>query len=94
VWDRTAENVAESLRQGDAVVVSGRLVQREYEDKDGVKRTVYDVKVRYVGASLRNATAKIVKAARSGVSEAASPAASPWDTPLKLAARPSEEPPF
>lgn len=51
VWRKQAENVAESLVKGDRVVVSGRLVQRTYE-KDGEKRTSYEMQVEEVGASL------------------------------------------
>jgi single-strand DNA-binding protein len=48
------------------VIVSGRLRQRSYETKEGEKRTVYEVEVDDVGPSLRNASAKVTKAARSG----------------------------
>ena len=63
VWRQAAENVAESLTRGMRVVVVGRLKQRSYEDREGVKRTVYELDVEEVGASLRNATAKVSKAA-------------------------------
>jgi len=46
--------------------VSGRLRQRSYETKEGEKRTVYEVEVDDVGPSLRNASAKVNKIARSG----------------------------
>jgi single-strand DNA-binding protein len=48
------------------VIVSGRLRQRSYETKEGEKRTVYEVEVDDVGPSLRNASAKVTRAARSG----------------------------
>ena len=48
------------------VIVSGRLRQRSYETKEGEKRTVYEVEVDDVGPSLRNASAKVNKVARSG----------------------------
>jgi single-strand DNA-binding protein len=48
------------------VIVSGRLRQRSYETKEGEKRTVYEVEVDDVGPSLRNASAKVNKIARSG----------------------------
>jgi single-strand DNA-binding protein len=67
VWRQAAENVAESLQRGMRVIVQGRLKQRSYEDREGVKRTVYELDVDEVGASLRNATAKVTKTAgRSG----------------------------
>jgi single-strand DNA-binding protein len=66
VWRQAAENVAESLTRGMRVIVSGRLRQRSYETKEGEKRTVYEVEVDEVGPSLRNASAKVNRAARSG----------------------------
>jgi len=66
VWRQAAENVAESLQRGMRVIVSGRLRQRTYETKEGEKRTVYEVEVDDVGPSLRNASAKVNRANRSG----------------------------
>ena len=66
VWRQAAENVAESLTRGMRVIVSGRLRQRSYETKEGEKRTVYEIEVDDVGPSLRNASAKVSKMARSG----------------------------
>ena len=66
VWRQAAENVAESLQRGMRVIVSGRLRQRNYETKEGEKRTVYEVEVDDVGPSLRNASAKVTRAQRSG----------------------------
>ncbi|MGW1025571.1 single-stranded DNA-binding protein [Streptomyces sp. NPDC002577] len=66
VWRQAAENVAESLQRGMRVIVQGRLKQRSYEDREGVKRTVYELDVDEVGASLRSATAKVTKASGRG----------------------------
>jgi len=66
VWRQAAENVAESLQRGMRVIVTGRLRQRNYETKEGEKRTVYEVEVDDVGPSLRNASAKVNRVARSG----------------------------
>ncbi len=66
VWRQAAENVAESLHRGSAVIVQGRLKQRSYETKEGEKRTVYELDVDEVGPSLKFATAKVTKASRSG----------------------------
>ena len=65
VWRDAAENVAESLQRGMRVIVTGRLKSRQYETREGEKRTVFEVDVQEVGPSLRNATAKINKVARS-----------------------------
>jgi len=61
VWRQAAENVAASLARGTRVIVQGRLKQRSYEDREGVKRTVYELDVEEVGPSLRNATAAVTK---------------------------------
>jgi single-strand DNA-binding protein len=65
VWRQAAENVAESLQRGMRVILQGRLRQRSYETREGEKRTVYEVEVDEVGPSLRNASAKVTKTARS-----------------------------
>ncbi|HWM97431.1 MAG TPA: single-stranded DNA-binding protein, partial [Streptosporangiaceae bacterium] len=69
VWRQAAENVAESLTRGMRVIVSGRLRQRSYETKEGEKRTVYEVEVDDVGPSLKNASAKVNRVARSGAGD-------------------------
>jgi single-strand DNA-binding protein len=51
------------------VIVQGRLRQRSYETKEGEKRTVYEVEVDEVGPSLRNASAKVNRVARSGAGD-------------------------
>ncbi|MET9516182.1 single-stranded DNA-binding protein [Streptomyces sp. NPDC002994] len=66
VWRQAAENVAESLTRGMRVVVQGRLKQRSYEDREGVKRTVYELDVEEVGPSLKTATAKVTKTTGRG----------------------------
>ena len=66
VWREAAENVAESLTRGMAVIVSGRLQSRTFETKEGEKRTVIELACDEVGPSLRRATAKVTKAQRGG----------------------------
>ena len=71
VWRQAAENVAESLQKGMRAIVTGRLRQRSYETKEGEKRTVYELQADEAGPSLRNATAKVTKAARTGNGQSA-----------------------
>ena len=52
VWREWAEGAAEALRKGDSVIVSGRLKQRAFE-KDGQKRTVFEIDGDFVGKSVR-----------------------------------------
>ena len=66
VWRQAAENVAESLQKGMRVVVQGNLRSRQYETREGEKRTVFEIQVDEVGPSLRYATAKVTRTQRSG----------------------------
>jgi single-strand DNA-binding protein len=66
VWRQAAENVAESLQKGMRVVVQGRLKSRQYETREGEKRTVFEIDVDEVGPSLKYATAKVTRTQRSG----------------------------
>ncbi|MGQ4619883.1 single-stranded DNA-binding protein [Nocardia sp. R7R-8] len=61
LWREAAENAAESLTRGARVLVSGRLKQRSYQTREGEKRTVVELEVDELGASLRYATAKVTK---------------------------------
>lgn len=65
VWREQAENVAETLTKGMRVIAQGYLKQRSY-DKDGEKRTVYELEVQEVGPALRFASAKVTRTNRSG----------------------------
>jgi len=53
LWRAPAENLAESLRRGDRVIVVGRLRQRSFETREGEKRTVTECDATEVGASLQ-----------------------------------------
>jgi single-strand DNA-binding protein len=69
-WDcvafgQMAENAAESLEKGTAVIVQGNAAQEEWETKDGQKRRSIKVTCEDVAPSLRFASAKITRAARS-----------------------------
>ena len=44
-WDKTAEFVNNYFMKGDAIIVEGRLETRQYETKDGQKRTATEVVV-------------------------------------------------
>ena len=66
IWREAAENVAESLTKGTRVIVSGRLKQRSYDDREGNKRTVVELEVDEIGPSLKYATAKPTRTQRGG----------------------------
>ena len=73
-WNCTAfKQLAEALadlRKGQAVVASGRIKQRQYENRDGQKVTTHEVVLDAIGPDLRWA--------QSGASPAARPAGDPW----------------
>lgn len=66
IWRQPAENVAETLSKGMRVIVQGRLKSRSYDDREGNRRTVFEVDVEEVGPSLRYATAKVNRTTSSG----------------------------
>lgn len=59
VWRQVAENVADSLQKGMRVIVQGRLKSRSYDDREGNRRTVFEVDVDELGPCLRYATAQV-----------------------------------
>ena len=64
-WGQLGENAAASLTKGMRVVVSGRLEQREYQNREGEKRTAIEINADEVGPSLRWATASIERNPRT-----------------------------
>src|SRR5688572_8462665 len=42
-WDQLGENAAATLSKGTRVIVNGRLETREYETREGEKRTSVDI---------------------------------------------------
>jgi single-strand DNA-binding protein len=61
-WREFAEHVAGSLTKGSRVIATGRLKQRNYDDRDGNKRTAIELEVDEIGPSLRYATAQVTRA--------------------------------
>lgn len=71
-WDckafkQSAENIAESLVKGTAVIAQGRVVQESWEDRQtGAKRSKMVMLVDEIGPSLRSATAKVTRSGGGG----------------------------
>ena len=90
-WDcvafgQLAENCAESLEKGTAVIVQGNAAQEEWTTKDGEKRRSMKVVADEVAPSLRFQSAKVAKVARSeGGQQQAPREENPWA---------NDEPPF
>lgn len=64
-WGQLGENAASTLTKGMRVIVSGRLEQREYQNREGEKRTAIEINADEVGPSLRWATASIERNPRN-----------------------------
>ncbi len=65
-WGTLGENAAASLTKGTRVIVTGRLEQRQYETKEGEKRSVVEIIADEIGPSLRWARAEVERIAREG----------------------------
>jgi len=63
-WREMAENVAESLSKGSPVIAMGVVKSREWQTKEGEKRTSMEVALDAIGPDLRWSVARPVKAQR------------------------------
>ncbi len=64
-WGQMGENAASTLTKGMRVIVSGRLEQREYQNREGEKRTAIEINADEIGPSLRWATASVERTPRN-----------------------------
>lgn len=83
VWELKAEAIVEAAVKGTAVMVTGRLSQRQWEDKDGGKRTAYEVTADEVAITVRG-----------GKGQQRKVDSDPWTTNQPGRAEYTEEPPF
>jgi single-strand DNA-binding protein len=66
LFKEAAEQAAESYVRQSEVVVTGRLKTRQYETREGEKRSTTELIIDGIGASTRFATVSINKMQRSG----------------------------
>lgn len=80
-----AEHAAASIHKGTRVIGFGRIVQRQWEDKEGQKRSSVELILDALGADLRYATAQVTRAASTGGQSAPNTGGQvseePWSTP-------------
>lgn len=88
-FDKVAEECAEQLHKGSAVVVHGRLKQREWQDDSGQKRQAYEVLVEAIGPQLRAKKGQARRPQDDGDPWAAGTSAGPAGGSV-----PDDEPPF
>jgi len=107
IWREAAEQVAESLQKGMAVIAYGEVTSRSYDTKEGEKRTVQEIELQNIGPDLKWATAKVTKAQRgnsSGFNQQSQPSGfgpstaqqDPWANQAQptFGNGPDSEPPF
>jgi len=70
-WRQLAEHAAESLHKGARVIAVGRLRQHSYDTESGERRTVTELAVEELGASLRFSTATLTKTPRTSTTATA-----------------------
>ena len=90
VWREFAEHCANSLTKGMRVIARGNLRQRSYDDKDGQRRTSYELDVDEIGPSLRYATAQVTRTQQQGQgggfgAGAGQSSQGDWNTPQNVA---------
>lgn len=65
-WRNLAEDAANVLEKGLRVIVTGRLEQRTYEDKEGNNRSVVELIADEIGVSTRNIASMTRKSGATG----------------------------
>lgn len=95
-WRQMAENCAESLNRGTRVIVHGKIKQRSFETREGEKRTVVELDVEEIGASLKFKQVTVRESERTGGQQQQrqqqrpqQPPDDPWGTPPP--ARPQQQ---
>ncbi|WP_329295951.1 single-stranded DNA-binding protein [Streptomyces sp. NBC_01455] len=77
LWRQAGENAAQSLTRGMRVIVTGRLRQRTFDDKEGIRRTTVEIDAEEIAASLTYATAKVTKTSHQGMPPQGGPSPTP-----------------
>lgn len=63
-WDALAENIAESFRKGDPLIVVGRMTCRKYE-QEGQMRESWEIRADTVGPDMRKRSASLRRVLRN-----------------------------
>lgn len=79
-----AEHAAASIHKGTRVIGFGRIVQRQWQDKEGQNRSSVELILDALGADLRYATTQVTRAVSTGGQSAPNTGApvseEPWQT--------------
>ncbi|HEU0189798.1 MAG TPA: single-stranded DNA-binding protein [Mycobacterium sp.] len=65
-WGRLVTGVGASLIKGSAVIAVGHAYTSEYDDRDGVRRSMLEMRATSVGPDLARCTARIEKLVPAG----------------------------
>lgn len=52
VWGKNADHVISTLKKGQEVIVIGTMIEDTWTDKDGNKRSTYELKAEHIGATV------------------------------------------
>lgn len=88
VWRNVAENVERSLRRGQPVIVTGRLVSDSWDRPDGTKGTQLTIEATALGHDLTKGTTRFTKAR---VEECEGVAADDQQTPARTPGEQSDD---
>ena len=78
-WRDLGENIAASISKGTRVIVTGSVTSRDWEDRDGNKRTSIEIDVEECSPSLRWAQATVERTERDKPTEPRQGATKPAD---------------
>jgi single-strand DNA-binding protein len=92
VWGSLAEHVAESVKKGDRVTVSGRVEQRTWFDAAEQRHNSFEIVADEVAVSLRFRTVKVDRPARETPDVVASEFEPEIQTDAQISAHQEDEP--
>jgi single-strand DNA-binding protein len=76
-WRRLADNVVAMLERGDAVLITGRLRQRSYDDAQGARHTVMAIEADAVGPDLSRGAARLIRLSNAPAADDREPVEEP-----------------
>lgn len=91
-WKQLGENTAESLAKGMRVIVTGKLKQRSFQNREGDNRSVFEIDVEEVGPSLRYATTQVNRNPREGGQQTPNRQQAQQNAQQGLGAQPANDP--
>lgn len=91
-WKQLGENTAESLAKGMRVIVTGKLKQRSFQNREGDNRSVFEIDVEEVGPSLRYATTQVNRNPREGGQQTPNQQQAQQNAQQGLGAQPANDP--